>query len=35
LIQYLQSRDPEHIEVATLPFEGRNQVVYCTGWSGN
>ncbi|DBB06504.1 TPA: hypothetical protein ACH3X1_012055 [Trebouxia sp. C0004] len=35
LIQYLQSRDPEHIQVATLPFEGRNQVVYCTGWSGN
>ncbi|KAA6423694.1 MAG: hypothetical protein FRX49_06265 [Trebouxia sp. A1-2] len=34
LIQYLQSRDPEHIQVATLPFEGRNQVVYCTDWSG-
>lgn len=34
LIQYLQSRDPVHIQVANLPFEGRNQVVYCTGWSG-
>ena len=32
LIQYLQSRDPEHIKVATLPFEGRNQVVFCTSW---
>ena len=33
LIQYLQSRDPEHIRVTTLPFEGRNQVVYCTAWT--
>lgn len=33
LIQYLQFRDPEHIHVATLPFEGRNQVVYCKSWT--
>ncbi|KAL3139949.1 hypothetical protein ABBQ38_004237 [Trebouxia sp. C0009 RCD-2024] len=32
LIEYLTSRDPHHIKVATLPFEGRNQVVYCTSW---
>ncbi|KAL3154156.1 hypothetical protein ABBQ32_013679 [Trebouxia sp. C0010 RCD-2024] len=32
LIEYLISRDPHHIKVATLPFEGRNQVVYCTSW---
>ena len=32
LIDYLQSRDPHHVKVATLPFEGRNQVVYCTSW---
>ena len=32
LIEYLQSRSL-HVRVATLPFEGRNQVVYCTSWS--
>lgn len=32
LLEYLVSRDPIHIKMAELPFEGRNKVVYCTSW---
>ena len=32
LLEYMQSRS-SCIKVVTLPFEGRNQVVYCTNWS--
>jgi len=33
LIAYIVSKDPQAIEVAQLPFEGRNTVVYCRQWS--
>ncbi len=32
LIAYIVSKDPLSIEVAQLPFEGRNTVVFCRQW---
>ena len=32
-IAYIVSKDPQAIEVAELPFEGRNTVVFCGQWS--
>lgn len=33
LVAYIVSKDPLAIEVAELPFEGRNTVVFCRQWS--
>lgn len=32
LLEYLQAMDPIHIKRTKLPFEGRNIVLYCTGY---
>ena len=32
LVAYIVSRDPEAIQTAELPFEGRNTVVFCRQW---
>ena len=33
LLDYLVAKDAIHIKVATLAFEGKNKVVYCTSWT--